>query len=83
MELDSKPQALDQLARKVLQLEIEAAALAKEQSTDRASAARLEIVKGELEQLKERKLEMENQYQKAQGFLQGNIVLNNVIFFIP
>ena len=73
VDLDSKPQVLDQLGRKVLQLEIEASALATEATTDRGSAARLELVKGELEQSKERMLELENQYQKAQSLLQGEV----------
>jgi len=41
VDLDSRPQALDQVERKCLQLEVEAAALAKEESTDPASATRL------------------------------------------
>jgi len=41
VDLDSRPQALDQVERKCLQLEVEAAALAKEESTDSASATRM------------------------------------------
>ncbi len=70
VDLDSRPQALDQVERKVLQLEVEAAALAKEESTDPASATRLGNVRAELELLKEQRTELEGEFQKAQGLLQ-------------
>jgi len=70
VDLDSRPQALDQVERKCLQLEIEAAALAKEESTDPASATRLGEVRRELEQLKETRTALEGEYLKAQGLLE-------------
>lgn len=70
VDLDSRPQALDQVERKVLQLEVEAAALAKEESTDRASAARLGEVRRELELLRETRTALEGEYLKAQELLQ-------------
>lgn len=50
-ELDSMPVELDELRRKVMQLEIEEAALKKE--TDKLSTARLETLQKELAELKE------------------------------
>lgn len=70
VDLDSRPQALDQVERKCLQLEVEAAALAKEESTDPASATRLGEVRRELEQLKETRTTLEGEFLKARGLLQ-------------
>lgn len=50
-ELDSMPVELDELRRRVMQLEIEEAALKKE--TDKLSTARLETLQRELAELKE------------------------------
>lgn len=50
-ELDSMPVELDELRRRVMQLEIEEAALKKE--TDKLSTARLEILQKDLAELKE------------------------------
>lgn len=50
-ELDSMPVELDELRRKVMQLEIEEAALKKE--TDKLSTARLDTLQKELAELKE------------------------------
>ncbi len=62
-ELDSMPVELDELRRKVMQLEIEETALKKE--TDRLSAARLETLQKELAELKDRfnnkKIQWENE----------------------
>ena len=51
-EIDSMPAEMDALNRKILQLEVEENALAKEQ--DNLSAARLESIKKELADLKEK-----------------------------
>lgn len=50
-EIDSKPQALDEIDRHIMQLEIEREALKKE--NDRASRERLEKLEGELADLRE------------------------------
>jgi ATP-dependent Clp protease ATP-binding subunit ClpB len=49
-EIDSLPQALDEVTRRVMQLEIEEAALKKEK--DRASQERLEVLRRELAELR-------------------------------
>ncbi|MEH6404454.1 MAG: ATP-dependent chaperone ClpB [Sneathiella sp.] len=52
MEVDSKPEEVDELDRKILQMKIEASALEKE--SDKASQDRLEILKSELVKLENR-----------------------------
>ncbi len=56
MQIDSKPQELDEIDRQVMQLEIEREALKKEK--DDASRARLADLEKELANLKERSAEM-------------------------
>ncbi len=56
IELDSKPTALDETDRKVIQLKIEAEALKKEE--DKASKDRLEKLKAELTNLEKKSAEM-------------------------
>ncbi len=60
-EIDSMPQELDEVTRKVLQLEIEEAALAKEK--DKASKERLKELRRELADLKEEQLSLNEQWQ--------------------
>ncbi|WP_372604136.1 ATP-dependent chaperone ClpB [Actibacterium sp.] len=61
MEVDSKPEELDQLDRQILQLQIEAEALKKEDDT--ASKDRLEKLVKELSDLQERSSEMTAKWQ--------------------
>jgi len=60
-EIDSKPQALDEVDRQVLQLEIERQALKKER--DKASKERLENIEKELANLKEKSHELQARWQ--------------------
>ncbi len=69
MEVDSKPEELDQLDRQILQLQIEAEALKKE--TDAASKDRLEKLQRELGDLQERSDEMTAQWQAERDKLEG------------
>ncbi|MDE2239157.1 MAG: ATP-dependent chaperone ClpB [Rhodospirillales bacterium] len=66
MQVDSKPEALDELDRRLIQLKIEREALRKE--TDAASRDRLEKLEYELGELDERSAEMTAKWQaeKAQ-----------------
>ncbi|MBU6398449.1 MAG: AAA family ATPase, partial [Rhodospirillales bacterium] len=66
MQVDSKPEALDELDRRLVQLKIEREALRKE--TDTASRERLEKLEFELGELDERSAEMTAKWQaeKAQ-----------------
>ncbi|XVG94972.1 ATP-dependent chaperone ClpB [Eubacteriales bacterium KG125] len=52
MEIDSMPVELDEISRKIMQLEIEKQALSKE--SDKASLQRLEILEKELAELKDK-----------------------------
>ncbi|EKE44926.1 chaperone protein clpB [Oceaniovalibus guishaninsula JLT2003] len=69
MEVDSKPEELDALDRDILQKQIEAEALRKED--DRASKDRLERLEAELAELQERASEMTAQWQAERDKLEG------------
>ena len=60
-EIDSKPQALDEVDRQTMQLEIERQALKKEH--DKASKERLENIEKELANLKEKSHELQARWQ--------------------
>ena len=60
-EIDSMPAELDQISRKIMQLEIEKQALSKE--TDAASAKRMEALEEELAQLKEDNTVLRTQWE--------------------
>jgi ATP-dependent Clp protease ATP-binding subunit ClpB len=67
-EIDSMPTELDEVTRRVMQLEIEEAALVKE--TDEASKERLEILRKELADLRETANEMRARWQKEKEAIQ-------------
>jgi ATP-dependent Clp protease ATP-binding subunit ClpB len=64
-ELDSMPAELDEISRKIMQLEIEEAALKNE--TDHLSAERLEALKGELEELREKSKQMKATWENERS----------------
>ena len=68
MEVDSKPEELDQLDRQILQLQIEAEALKKED--DAASKDRLERLEKELADLQDRSSEMTAKWQSERDSLE-------------
>ncbi|WP_339818835.1 ATP-dependent chaperone ClpB [uncultured Paracoccus sp.] len=70
MEVDSKPEELDQLDRQILQMQIEAEALKKED--DAASKDRLERLEKDLSSLQERSAEMTARWQAERDKLQGS-----------
>ncbi|MEX3313546.1 ATP-dependent chaperone ClpB [Sulfitobacter sp. PS-8MA] len=69
MEVDSKPEELDALDRQILQLQIEAEALKKED--DAASQDRLEALQKDLSDLQDRSAEMTAQWQAERDKLAG------------
>jgi ATP-dependent Clp protease ATP-binding subunit ClpB len=69
MEVDSKPEELDALDRQILQMQIEAEALKKEDDT--ASKDRLEKIEKELGDLQERSSEMTAQWQAERDKLES------------
>jgi ATP-dependent Clp protease ATP-binding subunit ClpB len=62
MQIDSRPEEVDQLERKIVRLEIEREALKKE--TDRASQERLQQLDDELSGLKARSGELKTQWER-------------------
>ncbi len=69
MQIDSKPEELDALDREILQKQIEAEALRKED--DAASRDRLEKLEGELADLQQRSAEMTAQWQAERDRLEA------------
>jgi ATP-dependent Clp protease ATP-binding subunit ClpB len=67
MEIDSMPVELDELERRILQLEIEREALKKE--TDEGSRARLEALERELADLKERSAGLKARWEQEKAAL--------------
>ena len=67
-EIDSMPQELDDVTRRILQLEIEEQALMKE--TDDVSKTRLNHLREELQQLKDSSEEMRNQWLKEKEVIE-------------
>ncbi|GGH62476.1 ATP-dependent chaperone ClpB [Frigidibacter albus] len=70
MEVDSKPEELDALDRQILQLQIEAEALKKED--DAASKDRLEVLEKELADLLERSAEMTAKWQAERDKMEAS-----------
>jgi ATP-dependent Clp protease ATP-binding subunit ClpB len=68
MEIDSMPAELDEVARRVMQLEIEREALRKE--TDRASQDRLQKLEKELADLKEERARLQAQWEQEKETIQ-------------
>jgi ATP-dependent Clp protease ATP-binding subunit ClpB len=69
MEMDSKPEVLDELDRRLMQLKIEREALRKE--SDAASAERLTKLEGELADLESRAGAMTAKWQAEKDLLHG------------
>ena len=73
MQVDSKPEELDELDRRVIQLKIEREALKKE--TDQASKDRLEKLESELSELEQQSAEMTARWQAEKEKLAGATAL--------
>jgi len=69
MEVDSKPEEIDELDRRLIQLKIEESALKKE--SDKASKERLETLKGEIAELEEQSNELTARWQAEKEKLAG------------
>jgi ATP-dependent Clp protease ATP-binding subunit ClpB len=70
MQMDSKPEELDRLERRIIQLKIEQQALAKEK--DDASKKRLETLEGELNELEGSYAELETVWNSEKLAVQGH-----------
>jgi ATP-dependent Clp protease ATP-binding subunit ClpB len=69
MEVDSKPEELDELDRRIIQLKIEREALKKE--TDKASQDRLSKLEAELKELEKQSADMTSRWQAEKSQLQS------------
>lgn len=69
MQIDSKPESLDKLERKIIQLKIEQQALSNEQ--DEASEKRLDILNQELQEKEREFAELEEVWKTEKAALQG------------
>ncbi len=68
MQVDSKPEALDELDRRVIQLKIEREALKKE--TDQASQDRLDMLENELAEMEEKATVLTEKWQEEKKSVQ-------------
>ncbi|HEY9017134.1 ATP-dependent chaperone ClpB [Thiomicrospira sp.] len=69
MEIDSKPEEMDKLDRRLIQLKMEQVALKKEK--DEASKKRLEILKDQIKELEKQYSDFEEVWKKDKAALQG------------
>ncbi|MCX7067856.1 MAG: ATP-dependent chaperone ClpB [Methylococcales bacterium] len=70
MEIDSKPEVMDKLYRRLIQLKIEQVALKKEK--DAASKKRLEILEEEIGDLEKEYSDLEETWKAEKAMLQGS-----------
>ncbi|MGX2041942.1 ATP-dependent chaperone ClpB [Methylocaldum sp. MU1018] len=73
MEIDSKPEEMDRLERRLIQLKIEREALKKE--TDEASRRRLEALEGHIAELEREYAELEEIWKAEKAALQGTTTI--------
>lgn len=69
MQMDSKPEELDRLERRIIQLKLEDNALAKE--TDEASKKRREIIQEQIQELDNHYTELDEVWESEKAALQG------------
>jgi ATP-dependent Clp protease ATP-binding subunit ClpB len=70
MEIDSKPEAMDKLERRLIQLKIEREALSKE--TDEASIKRLDILEEEIQKLEKEYSDLEEIWKAEKAAVLGS-----------
>jgi ATP-dependent Clp protease ATP-binding subunit ClpB len=73
MEIDSKPEEMDKLYRRLIQLKIEQVALKKEK--DAASKKRLEILEEEITELEKEYSDLEEIWKAEKASLQGSALI--------
>jgi ATP-dependent Clp protease ATP-binding subunit ClpB len=69
MQIDSKPEEMDKLERRIIQLKLEEQALSKE--TDTSSLKRLEVIEIEREQLEQKFAELDKIWRAEKSAMQG------------
>jgi len=77
MEVESKPEEIEVLDRRIIQLKIEEMALAKE--TDQASRDRLEALRGDLANLEQQSAELTTRWQGERDKLAGEAKLKEAL----
>ncbi|MEW6694306.1 Chaperone protein ClpB [Tepidimonas thermarum] len=77
MEIDSKPEAMDRLERRLIQLKIEREAVRKE--TDEASRKRLELIEEEIAKLEREYADLEEIWKAEKAQVQGSAQIKEEI----
>ncbi|MGC9163918.1 MAG: ATP-dependent chaperone ClpB, partial [Thiomonas sp.] len=77
MEIDSKPEELDKLERRLIQLKIEREAVRKE--TDEASRKRLELIEQEIARLEREYADLEEIWKAEKAAVQGSAQIKEEI----
>jgi ATP-dependent Clp protease ATP-binding subunit ClpB len=77
MEIDSKPEALDRLERRLIQLKIEREAVKKEK--DEASLKRLALLEREIENLQKQYSDLEEEWKAEKATVQGTAHIKEAI----
>src|ERR671931_156272 len=77
MEIDSKPEAMDRLERRLIQLRIEREAVKKE--TDEASRKRLELIESEIARLEREYADLEEEWKAEKAQVQGSTQIKEEI----
>ncbi len=77
IEIDSKPEAMDKLDRRLIQLKIEREAVKKEK--DEASQKRLELIEAEIEKLEREYADLEEIWKSEKATAQGSAQLKEEI----
>jgi ATP-dependent Clp protease ATP-binding subunit ClpB len=70
MEIDSKPESMDKLDRRIIQLKIEREAVKKEK--DEASIKRLELIEGEIRKLEKEYADLDEVLRAEKAVVQGS-----------
>jgi ATP-dependent Clp protease ATP-binding subunit ClpB len=70
MEIDSKPEAMDRLERRLIQLRIEREAVKKEK--DEASQKRFSLIEGEIARLEKEYADLEEEWKAEKAQVQGS-----------
>src|SRR6267143_3198808 len=70
MEIDSKPEAMDRVERRIIQLKIEREAVKKEK--DEASQKRLSLLEGEIKKLEREYADLEDVWKAEKAAVQGS-----------
>ena len=77
MEIDSKPEAMDRLDRRLIQLKIEREAVRKE--TDEASRKRLALIEAEIERLGKEYADLDEIWKAEKAAVQGSAHIKEAI----